>query len=130
VSAKRVTGLGGVFFKAKDSKALAEWYRDHLGLPVEDGGWAVLQWREHEDPHREGSTVWAVFEDKSDYFGSESQRAMLNYRVDDLDAVLAALRREGVTVDENVMSDENGRFGWCVDPEGNRIELWQPPEGK
>lgn len=88
----RVTGLGGVFFKARDQKALGEWYRKHLGIPVEDGGWAV------------------------------------NYRVADLDAVLAALRTEGVTVDENVQSDENGRFGWITDPEGNRIELWQPPE--
>lgn len=129
MSTPRVTGLGGVFFKARDQKALAAWYREHLGLPVEDGGWAVLQWRDHADPKREGSTVWAVFEDSSEYFGSQSQRAMLNYRVADLDAVLGALRSEGVKVDDNVMSDENGKFGWCTDPEGNRIELWQPPEG-
>ena len=129
MSKPRVTGLGGVFFKAKDSQALAEWYRTHLGIPVEDGGFAVLRWREHDEPSRVGSTVWAVFEDTSDYFGSAGQRAMINYRVADLDAVLSALRSEGVTVDENVQSDENGRFGWITDPEGNRIELWQPPEG-
>ena len=104
----RVTGLGGVFFKARDEKALAAWYRDHLGLPVEDGGWAVL----------------------TDYFGAGGQRAMLNYRVADLDAVLAARRREGVTVDERVESTDDGRFGWITDPEGNRVELWQPPEGR
>jgi predicted enzyme related to lactoylglutathione lyase len=130
VSGPRVTGLGGVFFKARDQKALAEWYRTHLGLPVEDGGYAVLKWREHDDPKRPGSTVWAVFEDSTDYFGSSAQRAMLNYRVADLDATLAALRREGVKVDDNVMADENGRFGWITDPEGNRVELWQPPEDR
>jgi len=130
VSTPRVTGLGGVFFKARDEKALAAWYREHLGLPIEDGGYAVLEWRDHDEPARLGSTVWAVFNEDTDYFGTPAQRAMLNYRVADLDAVLAALRREGVSVDEQVMSDENGRFGWITDPEGNRIELWQPPEGR
>ena len=130
MSKPRVTGLGGVFFKARDEKALAAWYREHLGLPIEDGGYAVLKWREDEDPKKPGSTVWAVFEDATDYFGSAAQRAMINYRVADLDALLADLRREGVTVDDNVMEDENGRFGWISDPEGNRIELWQPPEGR
>ena len=130
MSTRRVTGLGGVFFKARDPQALATWYRERLGLPVEDGGFAVLQWREHDDPARLGSTVWAVFDDKTDYLGPATQRAMINYRVADLDAVLGALRKEGVTVDEAVHSDENGRFGWITDPEGNRIELWQPPEGR
>jgi predicted enzyme related to lactoylglutathione lyase len=129
VNKARVTGLGGVFFKAKDSKTLGDWYRTHLGIPVEDGGFAVLRWREHDEPSKPGSTVWAVFEEKTDYFGKDEQRAMLNYRVADLDAVLTALRSEGVAVDENIMADENGKFGWCTDPEGNRIELWQPPEG-
>ena len=126
----RVTGLGGVFFKARDASALAAWYREHLGLPVEEGGWAVLRWREADDASRQGSTVWAVFGEDTDYLGPPNQRAMLNYRVDDLDAVLTALRLEGVTVDDNIMSDENGRFGWITDPEGNRIELWQPPDGR
>jgi predicted enzyme related to lactoylglutathione lyase len=130
VSGPRVTGLGGVFFKARDQKALVAWYRDRLGLPVEDWGGAVLKWRDHDDPKKPGSTVWAIFEDRTDYFGTPGQRAMLNYRVADLDALLADLRREGVTVDEQIMEDENGRFGWISDPEGNRIELWQPPEGR
>lgn len=130
VSVPRVTGLGGVFFKARDPQVLGAWYREHLGLPVEDGGYAVLQWRDHDDPARLGSTVWAVFDEGTDYLGAEKQRAMLNYRVADLDALLATLRREGVAVDEQVMEDENGRFGWITDPEGNRIELWQPPEGR
>jgi predicted enzyme related to lactoylglutathione lyase len=129
VSEPRVTGLGGVFFKAKDSKTLGDWYRTHLGMPVEDGGFAVLRWREHDEPSRVGSTVWAVFDETTDYLGGTGQRAMINYRVADLDAVLAALRSEGVSVDDHVQADENGRFGWITDPEGNRIELWQPPEG-
>jgi len=130
VNRPRVSGLGGVFFKARDAESLSAWYREHLGIPVEPGGWAVLQWREHAEPSREGSTVWAVFPDDSDYFGTSSQRAMLNYRVADLDALLAELRREGVAVDDKIHADENGRFGWITDPEGNRVELWQPPPGR
>lgn len=130
VSGRRVTGLGGVFFKARDANALGAWYREHLGVPVEDGGFAVLPWREHDDPSREGSTVWAVFDESTDYLGAAGQRAMINYRVADIDAVLAELRREGVTGDDHVMEDDNGKFGWITDPEGNRVELWQPPEGR
>ena len=126
----RVTGLGGVFFKARDQASLAQWYRRHLGIAVEEGGWAVFPWRQSGDPTLPGTTVWAVFEDGTDYFGSTAQRAMINYRVADLDAVLAALRNEGVTVDERVEATPDGRFGWITDPEGNRIELWQPPEGR
>ncbi|HUQ41745.1 MAG TPA: VOC family protein [Candidatus Limnocylindrales bacterium] len=129
MSEPRVTGLGGVFFKAHDANALGQWYRTHLGIPVQEGGFAIFQWREHDDAAREGSTVWAVFDETTDYLGKNEQRAMLNYRVADLDAVLAALRSEGVSVDDKVQSDENGRFGWITDPEGNRIELWQPPAG-
>jgi predicted enzyme related to lactoylglutathione lyase len=127
VSERRVTGIGGVFFKARDQASLGAWYRRHLGIPVEDGGWAVFPWQESGDPTRPGTTVWAVFEDGTDYFGSGAQRAMINYRVADLDAVLAALRSEGVTVDERVEATPDVRFGWITDPEGNRIELWQPP---
>ncbi len=126
----RVTGLGGVFFKARDRKVLGDWYRRHLGIDVQDGGWAVFRWRDHEDASRPGSTVWSVFPEDTDYFGAGSQRAMLNYRVEDLDAVLAALRSEGVSVDDRVEESPEGRFGWITDPEGNRIELWQPPPGR
>lgn len=126
----RVTGLGGVFFKARDQKVLGDWYRRHLGIDVQDGGWAVFRWRDHEDASRPGSTVWSVFPEDTAYFGAGSQRAMLNYRVEDLDAVLAALRSEGVSVDDRVEESPEGRFGWITDPEGNRIELWQPPPGR
>lgn len=126
----RVTGIGGVFFKARDRAKLGAWYRRHLDIDVQDGGWAVFRWRDHEDPARAGSTVWSLFPEHTDYFGSDGQRAMIDYRVADLDAVLAALRREGVAVDERVEETPEGRFGWVTDPEGNRIELWQPPPGR
>jgi len=124
---RRVTGVGGVFFKARDPATLGEWYRSHLGIGVQDGGWAVFRWRDHEDASRPGTTVWSLFPDSTEYFGATEQRAMINYRVADLDAVLAALRREGVTVDERVEASAERRFGWLTDPEGNRIELWQAP---
>jgi len=125
----RVTGLGGVFFRAGDREALAAWYRRHLGLPISGGGWHVLEWRERDDPAKVGTTVWALFPRDTSYFGASKPTFMLNYRVDDLDAMLAQLRAAGVTVDERTHQDENGRFGWATDPEGNRIELWQPAPG-
>ena len=126
----RVTGIGGVFLKARDRAGLGEWYRDHLGIDVQHGGFAVFRWREEKDPARGGTTVWSLFPDATEYFGSDAQRAMVNYRVADLDEVLAALRREGVTVDERIEETSEGRFAWITDPEGNRIELWQPPPGR
>jgi predicted enzyme related to lactoylglutathione lyase len=126
----RITGIGGVFFKARDHASLGEWYKRHLGIDVQEGGWAVFKWRDHEDPARPGSTVWSVFPEDTEYFGKGGQRAMINYRVADLDAVLAALKREGVTVDDRVEDSPEGRFSWITDPEGNRIELLQPPQGR
>lgn len=119
---ERVVGFGGVFFKARDSKALASWYREHLGLPVEVG--------QTFGPFRsQGAgeeTVWSTFPANTQYFGSGDASYMINYRVADLDAMLAQLRAAGVLVDERVEEYENGRFGWATDPEGNRFELWQP----
>jgi catechol 2,3-dioxygenase-like lactoylglutathione lyase family enzyme len=121
---KRVTGIGGVFFKSQDPAALRSWYREHLGVESEEWG-AVFPWREQDRPERSGHTVWAPFPADSDYFPGP---LMVNYRVDDLDAVLSALRAEGVEVDDRVEESEFGRFGWIVDPDGRRVELWQPPE--
>lgn len=121
-----VAGIGGIFFKARDPDALAAWYRERLGVPVEDGNWAVFRWGA-DGPA--GTTVWAVFRDDTDYFGPSGGGFMLNFRVDDLDRVLAELRQDGVKVVDRVEEHEYGRFGWIVDPEGNRIELWQPAEG-
>jgi catechol 2,3-dioxygenase-like lactoylglutathione lyase family enzyme len=127
---KRVTGIGGIFFKARDPKALGAWYRDRLGVPVGEDGTAMFHWRDHERPDEEGLTVWAPFEEKTSYFGPGPAPFMLNFRVDDLDAVLAALAAEGVTIDPKREDHDYGRFAWIVDPEGNRIELWEPPKKK
>jgi predicted enzyme related to lactoylglutathione lyase len=127
---KRVTGIGGIFFKAKDPKTLAEWYRKHLGLEVEDWGGVAFRWKSEENPTGVGSTVWSPFKEDTKYFAPSSASFMVNYRVQDLHAVLAALRAEGCAVDDKVEESEYGKFGWVIDPEGNKLELWQPPEGQ
>ncbi len=123
----RVTGLGGVFFKARDKAKLLEWYRDRLGIDVQSWGGATFEWRDAKDPGKSGSTAWSVFDAKSKYFDPSPAPFMINYRVDDLDALLATLKSQGVEVDPNVQESEDGRFGWVMDPEGHRIELWEPP---
>ncbi len=125
---KRVTGIGGIFFKAQNADVLRAWYAKHLGMPVESWGGLQFHWRRDEDPRSRGYTVWSVFDADTRYFDPSEKPFMINYRVDDLDAVLAALRSEGVTVEEKIEESEYGRFGWAMDPEGNRIELWEPPE--
>ena len=125
----RVTGIGGVFLKCRgDKDALAAWYREHLGLPLESWGGAVLRWPE-DRAEDGGLTVWSLADKDSQWFSPSDSAFMINYRVDDLDAVLAALRDEGCTVDTKIEDSEFGRFGWVMDPEGNRVELWQPPAG-
>jgi predicted enzyme related to lactoylglutathione lyase len=119
----KVIGLGGIFFKSRDPKALSAWYAQHLGLPVDDWGGV----RFDEDEKRKGYTLWSPFAADTDYFGPSAQPYMINLRVDDLDGLLAQLREAGVTVDENIQDSEFGRFGWIWDPEGTRVELWQPP---
>ena len=110
---EKITGIGGVFFKANDAEALRRWYGEHLGIDV-DPGWGGAQF---------GDTVWSIFKASSRYF---DKPFMINYRVANLDAMLAQLRAAGVEVDDKVDETEFGRFGWAVDPEGNRIELWEP----
>jgi predicted enzyme related to lactoylglutathione lyase len=119
----RVTGLGGFFFKSSDPKGLAAWYQKHLGLPITDFGGAMFA----EDEKRAGVTLWTPFKADTNYFQPSTKDFMINFRVDDLDGLLAQLRSEGVQVDENVQDSEYGKFGWIMDPEGNRVELWQPP---
>jgi predicted enzyme related to lactoylglutathione lyase len=120
-----VTGVGGVFFKARDPAALAEWYRAALGIDVmdPDGTGSPMQ-------TEAGMTVISTFAADSDYFGRAGQQWMVNFRVDDLDAVLDQLRASGADVDDKVeLMDGIGRFGWATDPEGNRFELWEPAPG-
>lgn len=117
---KRVTGIGGVFFKANDPEALRKWYATHLGIEVQDWGGAVF-------PDANGNTVWSIFASTTKYLEPSTQPFMINYRVSDLMALLEVLRSEGCAVDEKTDVSEFGKFGWVMDPEGNRIELWEPP---
>ncbi|MFQ5552363.1 MAG: VOC family protein [Thermoplasmata archaeon] len=126
---KRVTGIGGVFFKAQDPEELKAWYVRHLGLPARTEGDVIFEWREREEPDRKGATVWGPFPRETDYFEPSQAPFMINYRVADLDGLLAQLRQEGVEVEDRVEEYPYGRFAWIMDPEGNRVELWEPPEG-
>lgn len=122
----RVTGIGGIFFKARgDHAALAAWYRDHLGFPLESWGGAVLRWPEDKADDG-GATVWHVAAPDTKWFDPGDQSFMVNYRVDDLDGLLADLESKGVTVVGGPETHENGKFAWVLDPEGRKIELWQP----
>lgn len=124
--ARRVTGIGGVFFKAEDPEALTAWYREHLGLDTGSGRSVVFEWREAADPERLAYTVWGPFPTTTRYFQPSTAPFMINYRVEDLDALLEVLRAEGVEVEGSVEEFDYGRFAWILDPEGNRIELWEP----
>jgi predicted enzyme related to lactoylglutathione lyase len=127
---ENISGIGGIFFKARDAKALGAWYRDNLGVQMMPGmEMSQILWREHEDPTKEGSTVWAVFPATTKYFAPSDASFMINYRVRDLDRMLEQLRAAGARIEGEVAEDDNGKFAWVVDPEGNKIELWQPKEG-
>ncbi len=122
---KRVTGIGGIFFKAKDPDVLGAWYRDHLGLDVTDWGGAIFNWG---GPGSEkGMTIWSAFESDAPNFEPGTASFMINFRVADLHGLLAALRDEGCDVVDRTDESEQGKFGWVIDPEGNKVELWEPP---
>lgn len=123
---KRVTGIGGVFLKAENPEELRKWYRTHLGIDVQDWGGAVLRWA--DSGGEQGSTTWSVGD--GSYFSPSTASFMINYRVENLHALLATLRQEGCQVLDDVEESEYGAFGWVVDPEGNKVELWQPPENQ
>ena len=125
---ERVSGIGGIFFKAADKVSLAAWYRDNLGVDVQEA-WcgAVFGWREN-NPNGDAHTVWSPFSADTDYFAPSTKDFMVNFRVADLHAMLEQLRKNGCRVDEKVVEGEYGKFGWVMDPEDNRIELWEPPE--
>ena len=121
---KRVVGLGGIFFKSKDPKALYEWYRRHLGIESSADGSGAMWATDH--PEVPVFNVWAIFPHDTNYFAPSQSTFMINFRVDDLDALLKTLREEGVQVDDKVEDYDYGKFGWVIDPEGNRVELWEP----
>jgi len=122
-AAGRITGVGGVFFKAKDPKALAAWYRDVLGLPLEAWGGAALR---YDAPMHPPALIWNAFPASTSYFAPSTGEFMINYAVDEMDAFLARLRTKGVAILKRDDDDPNGRFAWILDPEGNKIELWEP----
>jgi predicted enzyme related to lactoylglutathione lyase len=120
----KVTGVGGVFMRGRDADSLRAWYAANLGIDLDpEFGFAPLR------PSGDATVIWAVFPQDTSYLGRPDQAFVINYRVTDLDAMLAQLRAAGAKVDENVQDTPEGRFGWAADPEGNRFELWQPPAG-
>jgi predicted enzyme related to lactoylglutathione lyase len=122
----RVTGIGGVFFKSrKDGRGLAAWYEEHLGLPLESWGGAILRWPDGAAGDQ-GLTVWHVADADSTWFSPSDSGFMINYRVDDLEALLERLRAAGIPIVAGPESHENGLFAWIMDPDGNKLELWQP----
>jgi len=127
---KRVTGIGGIFFKAKDAPTLQAWYKLHLGIDVQVWGGATFDWTDTDGRPVAGTTAWCIDPQESDHFAPSSAPFMVNYRVEDLHALIKALKEEGCTVLEKIDESEYGKFAWVIDPEGNKVELWQPPQGQ
>ncbi|HLQ00378.1 MAG TPA: VOC family protein [Candidatus Limnocylindria bacterium] len=124
---KRVTGIGGIFFKSENPEKLYQWYQKHLGIEsAADGSGVGFPWRDADGKQKNGRTVWAIFPSQTKYLDPSRSSFMINFRVENLDALLEALRKEGVEVDPHREDYDYGRFAWIMDPEGNRIELWEP----
>lgn len=123
-----VTGIGGVFFKARNPEALARWYHDNLGLDVQEWGGAALRWGTPENPG--GTTAWSLFAADTSHFAPSAAPFMVNYRVDHLAALLEGLRANGCDIVGGPEDSEYGKFAWVMDPEGNKVELWEPPPGQ
>jgi predicted enzyme related to lactoylglutathione lyase len=127
---KRVTGIGGIMFNAKDAPALQAWYKRHLGIDVQAWGGTAFSWTDDDGEPKGGTTVWSIHSGAGDQFAPSKASFMVNYRVDDLHALVAALKAEGCNVLEKIDDSEYGKFAWVIDPEGNKVELWEPPAGQ
>ena len=127
---KRVTGIGGIFFKAKDAPSLQAWYKRHLGIDVQEWGGTAFDWVGADGKPVAGTTAWLIDPQDSDHFAPSSAPFMINYRVDDLHALVKVLKEEGCNVLDKIDESEYGKFAWVIDPEGNKVELWQPPQGQ
>lgn len=127
---KRVTGIGGIFFKAKDALALQAWYKRHLGIDVQAWGGTAFPWTDEAGNAVPGVTIWSIGPEQSNPFAPSAAGFMVNYRVDDLLGLVEVLREEGCEVLEKIDDSEYGKFAWVIDPEGNKVELWQPPAGQ
>ncbi len=127
---KRVTGIGGIFFHAKDPVALRAWYQRHLGIDVQAWGGAAFTWTDDAGKPAGGTTVWSIGAADNQHYAPGSASFMVNYRVADLAALLQVLRDEGCQVMDKTEDSEYGKFGWVIDPENNKVELWEPPAGQ
>ena len=123
----RILGIGGIFFKSPNRDVARAWYAKHLGL-LDQGEGVSLKWRAHDDPSVEHLTAWSLMPDTTEYFDPSPASFMINYIVEDLDALLERLRNEGVQIDPKCQDEDYGRFAWIFDPDGNKIELWEPPD--
>ena len=121
---KKVTGIGGIFFKCKDPKKMKEWYKTHLGLNTNDYG-ATFEWRDAADSTKKGSTTWSPFAETTKYFEPCTKDFMINYRVDDLEALVEELKKEGVTIVDKIETYDYGKFVHIMDMEGNKVQLWE-----
>jgi predicted enzyme related to lactoylglutathione lyase len=126
---KKVTGIGGIFFKSKDPNKMKEWYKTHLGLDTNPYG-ASFEWRQAEDSTKKGSTQWAPFSETTKYFDPSTKDFMINYRVENLEALVAELKNEGVTIVDKIEDSDFGKFVHIIDLEGNKVELWEPKAGE
>jgi len=131
---KRVTGIGGVFFKSKDPEKLKEWYVKHLDLPFvfegEDESYIIFDWKKQANNKKKGYTLWGPFKETTSYFDPSGKDSMVNFTVDNLEELLKILKEEGVHVFDEIEKNREGKFGWILDPEGNKVELWEPIENK
>ena len=127
---RRVTGIGGIFFKARDAVALRAWYQRHLGIDVQEWGGAAFTWTDAEGMPAKGTTIWTISAAEGAPFAPSTAPFMINYRVEDLLALVEALKDEGCNVLAKVEESEYGKFAWVIDPEGNKVELWEPPPGQ
>lgn len=127
---KRVTGIGGIFFKAKNAPELQAWYKRHLGIDVQGWGGTAFNWTDSDGNPTGGTTIWPVGSEQGEQFAPSDSSFMINYSVDDLLALIKVLKEEGCNVLDKIDDSEYGKFAWVIDPEGNKIELWQPPAGQ
>ncbi len=127
---KRVNGIGGIFFKAKDAPALRAWYKRHLGVDVQEWGGTAFTWADSDGKPIAGTTIWSVSSQKDDTFSPSNASFMINYRVEDLHALVVVLKAEGCNVLDKIDDSEHGKFAWVIDPEGNKVELWEPASGQ
>jgi predicted enzyme related to lactoylglutathione lyase len=127
---QKVTGIGGIFLKSKEPKALAAWYDKHLGFSFGENLYVTFKWINENDPNIPGNTVFSFFKNESGYFDPSASPFMINFRVKDLKALLEKLKEEGVPIIGNIQEEEYGKFGWIMDPDGNKLELWEPVDEK